>query len=234
MTLLAQRFSVIAVDLPGHAFTGPTDSAGSSISGMSAALGKLLEILGLRPMHCVGHSAGAVVLCRMAIDGSVAPQTMVSINGAFIPLSGAARGLLAPMARLLTGRSVFVRWVAGRAQNRANVARLIASTGSTLDETGIDLYARLVSNPCHVAGALQMMGNWDLHEFNRLLPRLAVPLTLIVGDNDRMVPPEQACFVQRRLTHASVRRLAGLGHLAHEENPALVAAELIKICGEHH
>jgi magnesium chelatase accessory protein len=40
------------------------------------------------------------------------------------------------------------------------------------------------------------------------------------------VPPETARQVQAKLPGARIERLRGLGHLAHEENPALVA-ELI-------
>jgi magnesium chelatase accessory protein len=48
-------------------------------------------------------------------------------------------------------------------------------------------------------------------------------VTLIVGDKDGMVPPEDATRVQERLPHGRIVMLPGLGHLAHEEEPGLVA-----------
>jgi magnesium chelatase accessory protein len=122
------------------------------------------------------------------------------------------------------------RLLARRAGNRANVARLIAGTGSRLDAAGVELYAKLVSSPQHLAGALRMMGNWDLHAFARELPRLTTALTLLVGENDLTVPAHQALEVRDSGVRADIRYLPGLGHLAHEEQPAMVAQEILSIC----
>jgi magnesium chelatase accessory protein len=231
MPLLARRYSVTAIDLPGHAFTDPLSPARTSIEGMSAALAALLQTMQVSPAYCVGHSAGAVILCKMALDQHICPRRIVSVNGAFLPLGGAASRVFAPVLRLLANNAGVARLVApGAHRARAAVTRLIARTGSTLDEEGIELYARLVSKSRHVAGALRMMGNWSLHGFQKSLSEIAVPMTLIVGGNDLMVPPRQAALVQRTARHASVSCLPGLGHLAHEEKPALIADEVAMVC----
>lgn len=232
MPLLAQHYTVLAADLPGHGLTGPASAASSSIAGMSDALASLLRALEFNPSFCVGHSAGAVVLCRMALDRHIDPRLIVSINGAFLPLRGAAGVLFAPIARLL-GNTTFVPRLLARRANSMAVARLIAGTGSTLDAAGIEFYARLVSDPKHVAGALSMMGNWNLYEFERQLPGLRVPLVLIAAENDLTVPLHQSLDVQKRVANAVVRRVPALGHLAHEEKPALMARELLQIFVEH-
>ena len=36
-------------------------------------------------------------------------------------------------------------------------------TGSVLDADGLKFYRRLAVNQGHVAGAMALMGNWDLH-----------------------------------------------------------------------
>jgi len=51
-------------------------------------------------------------------------------------------------------------------------------------------------------------------------------LVLVVGANDRAVPPAQAERVRARLPSARIITLPGLGHLAHEEQPQRVV-ELI-------
>jgi magnesium chelatase accessory protein len=220
LPLLAARYSVIAPDLPGHACTSAADARRASLSGMGEGLAALLETLRVDPVYCVGHSAGAAILSRMALDGRLNPRVIVSLNGAFLPLGGAAAALFAPIARLLGGSSLLAHLLARGAGERRAVERLIASTGSRLDARGIALYAALVREPAHVAGALAMMGNWDLKSLVRDLPRLAVPLTLVVGGNDRTVPPDQAWVVKRCVPEATIVTLPGLGHLAHEEAPA--------------
>jgi magnesium chelatase accessory protein len=233
MPLLARQFLVIAADLPGHGFTDAASGKGSSIEGMSSSLAALLRMLEVKPLYCVGHSAGAVILCRMALDGHIAPRTIVSINGAFVPLAGVASRLFAPAARWLASNSLVALLIARSANRQSRVARLIASTGSALDLAGIDLYARLARRPQHVAGALRMMGHWDLRKFSDTLPKLPVPMVLIVADNDLMVPADQALAVQGRVPQAEVIRLAGLGHLAHEEKPLALAEKLLAIFASH-
>jgi magnesium chelatase accessory protein len=221
--LLATRFTVVAPDLPGHGFTAALPARQMSMPGISAALGQLLRELSVQPVRVVGHSAGAAILVRMCLDGMLAPQEIVSLNGALLPLQGVPAWLFAPAARLLAASSVAPALFAWRATNRRAVERLIASTGSRLDERGVDLYARIVSQREHVAGALAMMANWDLQPLQRELPALAVPLTLVVGLADRTVPPCEADRVSALLPTAQIIRLPALGHLAHEEQPQKVA-----------
>ena len=226
--LLAPHFHVVAMDLPGHAFTGAAAAAQMSLPGMATALAGLLQQLGVAPAFVVGHSAGAAIAARLVLDGQIAPRALVGINAAMLPFRGLPGLLFAPMARLLAGAAIVPRLFAWRAQDTTSVARLIARTGSTLDATGVALYARLVRNPGHVAGALAMMANWDLDPLFADLPRLATPLLLVVGANDSTVPPDQAPRVAARLPGARVVRLPGLGHLAHEEQPAQVAALVLE------
>ena len=73
-----------------------------------------------------------------------------------------------------------------------------------------------------------MMANWDLRPLEHDLPRLAPPLTLVVGSGDRTIPPAEAKRIQAILPSATVAVLPGLGHLAHEEKPDAVAAIILR------
>ena len=62
---------------------------------------------------------------------------------------------------------------------------------------------------------------------NTLLKAIATGThLLLVGDADRTVPPAQAAQIAPRLRDATLQRLPGLGHLAHEEQPAWFAERL--------
>jgi putative magnesium chelatase accessory protein len=223
--LLAGRFHVIAPDLPGHAFTSSPGAAGLSMPAMARAVAALLRALGERPHWIVGHSAGAAVAARMTLDGLVAPQGIVSLNGALLPLGGMRHPSLGGLTRwLATGEWLPGLFARRAAVDPAVVERMLAQTGSRLDERGRELYRRLVVSPPHARAALSMMAMWDPRVLERDLPQLASRLELVVGSEDRMILPGEAVRVRALVPAARIHALPGLGHLAHEERPAEVAA----------
>jgi len=225
---LAPHAEVLSLDLPGHAFSSPAPPSGRSLPGMAAAIAALLRAVDFAPQVVAGHSAGAAIALRMALDGALAPRAIVSFNGALLPFGGVAGRLFVPAARLLAAQPLVPKLFAWRSRDPRVIARLIGGTGSALDARGVALYARLVASPAHAAGALGMMAHWDLRALRADLPRLAVPLHLVVAERDTTVPPVVGAEVRRLIATADLTRWAGLGHLAHEEAPERAANFILK------
>jgi magnesium chelatase accessory protein len=219
---LSREFTVVAPDLPGHGFTSDAPFAQLSLPGMAGAVADLMAALKLKTAVVVGHSAGAAILIRMALDGRLPAEQIISINGAIAPLQGMAGQIFQPIARMLAMVPVVPSLFAWRAGDPAVVNDLLGRTGSRLDPELAQHYRQLFRRRGHVGGALGMMANWDLPSLFRDLPPLRQRLVLIAGALDGMVPPDDACDVARRVATAQVVRLRGLGHLAHEENPTLI------------
>jgi magnesium chelatase accessory protein len=230
MPRLARHYSVVAMDLPGHAFTGTPPARQMTLPGMAQAIAALVKALGLDVELVVGHSAGAAIGARAVLDGALAPRALVAVNGAFLPLAGLPGVLFPPVARLMAATPLAAQLFARRRWDRAAVERLIGGTGSMLDAEGIALYGALMRDPRHAAGALAMMARWDLRPLANDLSRLRTPFAMIVGADDRAVPPRDAQRVRALLqagTGGSIDIVAGAGHLVHEERPGEVAARII-------
>lgn len=226
LPLLAERFTVVAPDLPGHGFSASVPAARLSLPAMSASVGALLNVLGLQPALAAGHSAGAAILLRMALDGRIAPRSIVSLNGALLPLGDRNAAFFSGTAKLLASLPFLPSLFAWRAADRGVAEQLLRNTGSSIDARGVDLYARVLKRSGHVAAALGMMAQWDLAPLLRDLPRLGPRLLLVTGARDRAVPPSQAETIRTKLPAARIETLPLLGHLAHEEAPGQ-AAEII-------
>jgi magnesium chelatase accessory protein len=225
--LLAQYFTVVAVDLPGHGFTSQPPASGMSLPGMAASLGALLNALGRTPAIAIGHSAGAAILVRMCLDGLITPRALVSLNGALWPLRGVAAPIFAPLAKLFARNPLVPMIFAWHAADPKVVNRLLDATGSKITPRGAAFYARMARRSGHAQAALTMMANWDLAPLAAALPTLQPALLMVTGANDRSIPPADAARVQKVLPSAQLVSLAGLGHLAHEEKPADCAALIV-------
>jgi magnesium chelatase accessory protein len=230
LPVLAERHTVIAPDLPGHGFTAPpAQPSALALPGMAAALGALLEALGLRPRVVVGHSAGAAVLVRMALDGALPEaQLLVGLNAALVAPPALARTLAGPLFRGLFASARLAGLVARIAQPAGITEALLRSTGSRLDAEMIACYEALLASPVHVRSALTMMANWDVPAVLRDVHALRLPTLLLAGDDDRWIPASQTARVLRYLPGAQLERVAGQGHLMHEEIGAQVGARVLR------
>ena len=224
LPLLAQHFTVVAPDLPGHGFTSGRPAGGLSMVGIARAVGELLTTLNCAPAIVVGHSAGAAIALRMVIDGIVAPQGVVGLNPALLPFPGLAAKLFPALARMLFVNPFAPHIFAAMARGPGEAAQFLErSTGSRIDAAGVDFYRRLFSTSDHCAGALTMMAAWDLESLARDLPRVTVPTLFVTGAGDAAIPPASVTDAAALIAGARVELLPALGHLAHEEQPALVA-----------
>ncbi len=65
-----------------------------------------------------------------------------------------------------------------------------------------------------------------------LLPRLEMPAAVIVGEEDKITPPEVAREMASALSAATLTEIAGAGHLAPMEQPAAVAEALDRLMAQ--
>lgn len=231
LPLLAKQFDVLAMDLPGHAFTQNLHRLDVSLSGMVRALTGLLEAEHFKPSVVIGHSAGAAIAVQLAPQLAPIPRQVIALNGALKPFGGPA-GLIAPlMAKALAINPFAYRALARGGRDPARVEKLIEGTGSRPGPDYLEFYGRLFGNPDHVSGTLSMMASWDVADILPPFGRAGLSLHQITGANDRAVPPHLADELAQRYPWANVARLPGLGHLAHEEDAGRVAGAILDSLG---
>lgn len=225
LPVLAQEFRVVAVDLPGHGFTRMGTRQRQSLDLMTADLAALLGREGIAPEVVVGHSAGAAVALRLARD-MAGLRGVVGINAALSNFKGMAGWLFPAMAKMLALNPLTAHAFSRLSDSEAPIRALVRGTGSEIAAEGVALYRRLIADAAHVDGALAMIAQWRLDGLVASLPEITLPVLLIAAENDRAVPPEVSEEAAARLPNARLLRLPGLGHLAHEEAPERIAAEI--------
>jgi magnesium chelatase accessory protein len=230
--LLAEHFTVVAPDLPGHGFSGAIRKA--SPVAVATAVSALTAELGLPPALTIGHSAGAAIALTMAQHNLARPKAVVSLGGALLPFPGLAGKLFPAMAKGLFVNPFMPELFAVRARMPGTIPAFITkSTASRIDPHGLALYERLLRTSGHIGGALALMAHWDLEPLEKALPGLDLPVLLAHGSRDATIPASTSRTVATRLPQAELKILSGLGHLAHEEQPEPHAALITGFARDH-
>ena len=223
--LLTPHFRVVVPDLPGQGFTRSGARSRYGIDHMAEDLVQLCTAMNIAPVAVIGHSAGAALALRLA---ELLPlRAVVGINAALGAFDGAA-GVMFPILAKVLAVTPFIPHVVSRLWgNAATVGKLLATTGSPLDEAGQTQYLTLVKDPAHVDGTLGMMAQWRLESVMPRLLEQAVPVLLIASTGDKAVPARISREAAKQLPNGQYAEIASLGHLVHEEAAEQVAALIL-------
>lgn len=226
--LLAEHYTVIMIDLPGHADTVSPRDADLSLTGMTNALYEFIESQKLQPELIIGHSAGAAIMIELCLRHPQCAKRLIALNAAVVPLGGLAGYIFSPLAKMSASNQWMSQFFSYRARSDRNVRKLLDSTGSVVDEKSFRRYAELFRDPYHVSGVLRMMANWHLEQLSPRLNQLEPPIHLMAASEDKTIPLRDTYKLQRLLPakKVSVSVVHGLGHLMHEEDALAVARQI--------
>jgi pimeloyl-ACP methyl ester carboxylesterase len=207
----AETYRVAAVDLPGHGASDKPSPASTdySISGIAAKLGEFLEKLELAPSILIGHSLGGATALQLALDRPKLVRALVLVDSAALGLEINDKLLdrieSAPSRdearRLLELFFEDRRFVLERGINDMHAAR---------NALGADDAVKAIA-----ASAFTRHGQ-NLVLVDRL-GELEVPLLVIWGELDRVIPSRHAVAALTALPTAWLEIMEGVGHVPQVE-----------------
>lgn len=210
---MAGRHRVYALDLPGHG-TSSKDVGDGSVDMLADAVLGVLDAIGADHAHLVGHSlGGAAVVAATARD----PRRICSLT------------LIAPTGFGSAINADYLRGFADaqtRRELKPLIGQLFADEGLVTRQVIDDLlaYKRLdgVDAALHTLLGALLDGDKQRTDSTAGLAAIggAVPVTVVWGSADRIIPAAQAKSVAGAVCHL----LDGTGHMPHMERPAEVQA----------
>jgi pimeloyl-ACP methyl ester carboxylesterase len=207
LTHLAERFDVLAPDHPGFGHSDAPDWI-DDVPDLGFFYLDLLDALDLKAVHVVGASLGGWVAMEMAIRSTARIKSLTLAGAAGIRVEGVARGdmFICPPAEL--GRLLFAdeAVAAGRAAQWQSTPELQEIYDKNRSAAAKYTWQPRLYDP--------QLAKW--------LHRVDVPVHIIWGEQDRLIPPAHAAALKALLPRASVTMVPG-GHLVSIEQPALFA-----------
>lgn len=234
---LARTNRVVALSLPGH---GGTEAAAEHILGQDLAgfVVSFLDEIGVGAVHLVGNSIGGAVALRLALAD---PQRVLTLT--LVDSAGLGRDVH-PLLALDTLPGIgelaimLSRMPGGNLQRSGmSTAMLFAQPWRVPPEFFAEQHAlgrrpgQLEASTAMARALFDATGQREvlLNE----LPALTMPVLIIWGANDYVLPARHGRAALGRLRHARLSIFPDCGHLPHVEHPARFAAELGAFLGEH-
>jgi pimeloyl-ACP methyl ester carboxylesterase len=227
--LLARRFDVIAIDLPGFGDSAPLPAPDEpQPAALAGAVAGLLDDLGVTAPHLAGNSLGGWVALELAAARPAASLTLLSPAGlwrASTPwydrvslrasrwLAGHAAGILSRLVSYRLGRALILGQTHGRPMHLSpGYARAaVAAMGTS---PGFDAALRATAGRRYLAGA-----------------PIAAPVTVAFGSRDILLLRGQSRHRDQLPAGTEVQELPSCGHVPMADDPDAVATIITRTAG---
>jgi len=217
---LSRHYHVLAPDLPAHGRTPPGLTPDFQLETLAREILRLLDHHGLSRAALIGNSLGgglALLLARECPERF--PALVLLAPAAALPR---IPWLFYPLRVPLLGLAVAALlgpWAA-RAGLHLAYHRQALITPEVV--AGYAASFRNLDNRLALRRLVRQLEPWPLPEVEALLRQVRQPVCLIWGEQDRILPPDQAVWLKERLPQAELHLLPEVGHAPQEEAPDLV------------
>lgn len=214
--LLAPSHPLLGWDLPGHG-ASPATAEPFTVAELAEGVRRALDAAGVATYAYAGISLGGIVGLQLALDDPQRVTTLAMVCS--LPKIGVTETWLQRAADVRAMGTPFLvsgtasRWFApGFLERESDISARVLHGLLDIDD---ESYALCVD-------ALREI---DLRD---RVPELAMPFSLIVGDNDPVIPLDEARSTVAAAPQGTLHVLADAAHLAAVERPDEVARILTK------
>ncbi len=234
MRRLAPQFRVTAFDRPGLGYSTGLGAAGVSPRAQAQHLAKAAAHLGITRPIVLGQSYGGTVALAwgLEVQGDQTAVALVLVSAPSLPWPGkldwwyrvtetkAGRVLAALLATALVTDAYLDGVMPGLFAPNPPPTDYARATGAAL----------AMPHRTMAANAMQVNGLLDhVTEMQARYPDLHLPVELVHGAEDRIVPPAiHSIPLSARLPAAHLTLLPGVGHMPHHAAPDAVVAAIIR------
>lgn len=223
---LGEHFTVIVPDMPGYGRSSKQLDLTDPFGDLAAAMGDLIEELGLEEAHLVGNSYGGGAALRMALDRPDRVTRMV-LNG-----PGGVGTTRRPPTKGLNALLDYYGGDGPSLQKMTDFIRnYLVADGSQVPDEAIEgryrdsLDPEVIANPPlrrpePGPAALKTLWRMDLTR-HRAIKKCQTPTLVIWGREDAVNRPSGAQMLAERMPNCDVHLAANVGHWVQWEAPDL-------------
>ena len=235
---LAEQHTVVAPDLLGHGRSAKP-RGDYSLGAYASGLRDLLGVLGIRRVTVVGHSLGGGIAMQFAYQfperverlvlvdsGGLGEEVSIALRAATLPgaefVVTALAGVSGPLRTGLQG----VEWV-GRAAGLRRVGDLAQAVDALLALKDVEARRAFLRT---LRGVIDARGQ-AVTALDRLYLADSIPMLVVWGGRDPIVPAQHAETVRELVPSARVEVFEDAGHWPHLDEPDRFCDALLDFIG---
>jgi pimeloyl-ACP methyl ester carboxylesterase len=216
---LAKRHRVIAPDLPGFG-DSPLPGWEVSIEAYGKVIAGLCEHLETGPVSLVGNSMGGFISAELTTANPKPVRRLVLVSAAGVSHARMYRAPAATMGRMARTAAPFFLRARGQALRRPGLrhrvfGNLFYKPAALHPELIWEITNPGIESPGLVA-ALQALAGYDILD---RLDDVEIPTLIVWGQDDHVVPANDALEFARLIPHAELQIFNRCGHLPMAERP---------------
>jgi len=216
---LGADYRVVRFDLPGAGLTGPDPSGDYTDARSLDIVRGLMDELDLATASLVGHSIGGRIAWKFAAEhpDRVRKLVLIAPDGFESPGFAYYRKTEMPFVFGL------MRYVLPKPILRRTLAGAYGNPEALRDDV-VTRYHDLMLAPGVREASIARLEQTLLEPPEPWLRRIRAPVLLMWGAKDAIIPVANAADYQRSLARSALVVFPGLGHVPHEEAPAVSMA----------
>lgn len=219
--LLTDKYSVVRVDLKGAGFSSKPKDSHYSPTDQARILTHFIRKVGLTNVVLVGHSLGGgialVTHFELTDSGQDSPKGLVLIDSAGylqkLPFFVAA--VRNPITRIISD-------LMPPDVRACYVLRRIFRVKERITPDRVHRYAFFLDRPgsrCALRQTARQILSSDVETLASRLPTMTVPTLILWGENDSVIPLNNAYRFQTDIHNSQLVVLSDTGHMPQEERP---------------
>lgn len=208
---------VIRMDLPGYGLTGPFPDRNYAMANYTDFIAQFLNELGITRCVLGGNSLGGQIAWEFTVAHPERVQKLILIDAAGYPFKSGSVPVAFKMARIPVIKELFT-YVTPKFMVQSSVENVYADSQKVTREL-IDRYFELSLRPGNRRAFVDRFAAKTDPNAIQKIPSINRPTLILWGDQDLLIPVENAQRFHRELLNDTLVILKNSGHVPMEENP---------------
>ena len=214
---LVDERRVIRMDLPGYGLTGPFPDGNYAMENYVDFILHLLNALEVDQCVLAGNSLGGAIAWRVALAHPERIQKLVLIDAAGYPSQSESVPIAFRIARWKGINRIFT-FITPRFLAKSSLKNVYADESKATKEL-VDRYFELSLREGNRQAYLDRMGLKRDPNIHEQIKTIQHPTLILWGEQDKLIPVENAYRFQADLPNDTLVILENSGHVPMEENP---------------